>query len=113
MNVGYRDYLRSEHWQKLRRRKNKKRCAICGIEGPTDRHHLNYRNLFNVLKSDLRNICRICHDIAHQLIRDGIIVYANESNQSRFSRTKAAVKKFRFGNPNISRAEIEKLLATL
>lgn len=88
---------------------NKKRCAICGVIGPTDRHHLNYRNLFDVLKSDLRNICRTCHEVTHLLLRNGTIVYVSDSNQSRFSRTKMAVKKFRFGNSNIPREEIAKL----
>jgi hypothetical protein len=109
MNASYATYLKSEHWRKLRKRKNKKRCAICGAIGPTDRHHLNYRGLFDVLKSDLRNICRTCHDIAHLLLKNGTIVYANESNQSRFSRTKAAVKRYRFGDPNISREQIAAL----
>jgi len=110
MNESYREYLKSDHWHTLRNRKNKKRCAICGIKGPTDRHHLNYRNLFDVTKADLRNICRTCHDVAHQLLKNGTIKYENESNGSRFSRTKNAVKRFRFGNPNISREDIEKLL---
>ncbi len=99
--MTYSEYLNSGHWRELRNHKNKKRCSICGVVGTTDRHHLNYRNLFDVVKSDLRNVCRECHTVAHMLIKNGTIVYINDSNQSRFSRTKNAVKKHRFGSSTI------------
>lgn len=106
MNQAYAEYLKSPHWQKLRKRKNKKRCAICGAVGPTDRHHLNYRHLFDVKKSDLRNLCRECHDTAHLLLSQGVIIYTSDSHHSRFSRTKNAVKKYRFGSSTIPRDKI-------
>lgn len=67
MNAAYQQYLNSPHWQTLRARKCKERCTICGVEGPTDRHHLRYRNLYDVEKRDLRNVCRRCHDVIHDL----------------------------------------------
>ncbi len=106
--LSYREYLKSDHWKKLRARKKKKSCAICGLWGPTDRHHLNYRHLFDVQKTDLRNLCRTCHDVAHQLLKSGVIIYKNDSHHSRFTRTTNAVKKHRFGNPGISKREIAK-----
>lgn len=107
----YRDYLKTNHWKKLRRQKNKKRCAICGVKGPTDRHHLNYRHLFDVQKTDLRNVCRTCHDAIHLLLKSGKLVYANDKSDSRFALTKNAVKRYRFGSSNISREEVAALIA--
>lgn len=108
--MKYADYLKTDHWKWLRSRKRNRCCAICGVKGqPLDRHHLNYRHLFDVQKSDLRNLCRACHETAHHLLRTGILVYRSESNHSRFSLTKNAVKKYRFGRTTISRAEIAEL----
>lgn len=70
----YRDvYLQSDEWKSLRLERltfAKFRCELCGTaDEPLDAHHLKYRRLFNVRFSDLRALCRNCHDKAHFLMR--------------------------------------------
>lgn len=66
------NYLRSDHWQNLRLQrlvKSKCRCALCGKEDiSNDVHHVNYRNLKDVRISDLRVLCRKCHDQVHEVM---------------------------------------------
>ena len=91
----YRGYLKSEHWQNLRAEKLKRSsglCAICGASQKIDVHHLNYRKILDVETSDLRLLCRRCHDLAHALIRDGRLIYKGMSHHSRFQTTCNAVK---------------------
>lgn len=91
------DYLRSTHWSKLKAtkaRRTKKRCAICAAEKNIDCHHLTYKNLHDVLTSDLRWLCRRCHGVAHQLMKNGTIRFKPGANHhSLFAVTKSAVKK--------------------
>jgi hypothetical protein len=94
----YSEYLKSEHWKNLRSKKKKNRCAICGSEENLQVHHLVYRHIFDVTKGDLRKLCRECHETAHILIKSGTLVFRSENTHSRFSITKAAVKKSRFGS---------------
>jgi len=64
----YRDeYLKSDHWKQLRSKKldltpHCERCPSCA---QLDVHHRNYRNLYDVLLSDLETLCRGCHDEEH------------------------------------------------
>jgi hypothetical protein len=102
MNETYRKYLASEHWQKTRtaKRRRAKSCGICGAESRLDVHHLNYRNLIDVGLSDLRVLCRQCHDLAHVLHRRGFLVFDSTDHNHRWARTKAAVKEhFRESRP--------------
>lgn len=66
-------YLKSEHWHGLRivrLAKSKARCKVCGHQSwDNDVHHLTYRNLYDVTVSDLRVLCRSCHDEVHLLMR--------------------------------------------
>lgn len=96
MNQQYRQYLQSEDWQKKRTRKRKSNdsCAICHAEAgdaTLDVHHLIYRNLVDVTMADLRVLCRRCHDVAHDLLREGRLVYRSAKPNSRYTMTKAAV----------------------
>lgn len=99
MKESYRDYLNSSNWrikrtQKLSRKGgNKRRCAVCANVNNLDVHHLAYRDLYSVNQSDLRILCRRCHDMAHELIKCGKLVYRNDSHASRFQLTKIAVRK--------------------
>jgi hypothetical protein len=70
----YRDvYLKSEDWQNLRAAiiaLHNGRCYGCGCRSlSVDVHHIQYRKLFDVKTSDLRPLCRTCHDIIHQIIK--------------------------------------------
>jgi 5-methylcytosine-specific restriction endonuclease McrA len=70
--AGYREYIHSEMWQKVRRRfwasRLPKSCYVCGREdGPKDLHHRTYKNLGNENLRDLVPLCRRCHDEVHAL----------------------------------------------
>lgn len=97
MRESYKQYLRSDDWKRKRamKRRGHDACAICGSMERLDVHHLLYRNLFDVVMSDLRVICRACHDTAHRLMREGMLAYRNANHHSRFALTVAAVKKAR------------------
>jgi hypothetical protein len=102
----YADYLRSEHWKSLRSKKKGSvaavRCAICGATDQIETHHLQYKNIFDVLTSDLRLLCRECHGVAHEIMRSGELVVTSKSHHGMFCQTKSAVKKKRgFGNRNM------------
>lgn len=73
-----------------------------------DLHHLFYRNLYDCTKQDLRRICRTCHYTAHELFERGILKWneKNDTHNTRFSRTLAAVKRYRFGRATISKEDI-------
>jgi hypothetical protein len=70
----YRDvYLKSEEWKSLRLQRLEQanyKCELCGeTKNSLDVHHLVYRRLFNVRPSDLRILCRDCHEAAHGLLK--------------------------------------------
>lgn len=97
----YTEYLQSDHWQKLRARKKRRvrktagkvRCAICGTEEQIETHHLQYRNIYDVLTSDLRLLCRRCHQVAHDLMGAGILHNKYSSHHAMFGALKSKVKK--------------------
>lgn len=94
-SISYQAYLRTDDWKQKRAwmRRNKK-CAVClTTNGPLDVHHLNYRNLYDVQKSDLRKLCRRCHFMAHDLHRAGKFKFRSDNHNSRFASLKNAVKK--------------------
>ena len=71
--MKYSAYLQSDHWRELKKEKARKRptkCAICGATDQIDCHHVLYRNWFDVQTSDLRWLCRKCHDLVHQVIHE-------------------------------------------
>jgi 5-methylcytosine-specific restriction endonuclease McrA len=105
----YAEYLQSEHWKQLRTSKReacgktsgKNRCAICGSTEQIETHHLNYRNIYDVVLSDLRLLCRQCHQAAHDLMAGGLR-FKSKSHHGVFGALKSAVKKHRgFGNRNM------------
>ena len=98
MNAYYQAYLNSEDWQKKRRKKlnrggwRKRRCAICGARKNLDVHHLRYRaDLTQTTQSELRILCRRCHDVTHKLLKAGKINQNPKSTGKIFSNTKNAV----------------------
>lgn len=92
----YRKYLKSNDWKRkrLKKRSRRDRCAICGDTRHLDVHHLNYRNWTDVTMSDLRVLCRRCHELAHDLLRRGVIVYRSENHHHRFVVTKNALHRY-------------------
>lgn len=100
-NEGYQEYLKSDHWKNLRKRKwasvhrrgIKPHCGICGIsEVPLDVHHKEYKNLYDVDLSLLVLLCRNCHSTAHKLMRAGKVRWKKESHWSRFSTLRNTVR---------------------
>lgn len=95
MREQYQQYLESPHWKKTRARKRNraKQCGICGATERLDVHHLNYRNLIDVEMSDLRVLCRHCHEVAHQLHREGAYQFTSTNHHHRWAILKSAVKR--------------------
>jgi 5-methylcytosine-specific restriction endonuclease McrA len=75
----YADYLRTNHWRQLRKRKIVAvdgRCERCGFYGQRDKegrmhgldvHHLTYEHLGHEDMADLETLCRTCHREQHGL----------------------------------------------
>lgn len=64
----YDQYLQSEHWAKLKsaiRARDRGKCRICKSEDNLHVHHVRYREIYNVTKSDLILLCESCHDRVH------------------------------------------------
>ena len=93
--MEYATYLKSEDWKDKRslKKKTNSRCAICSSNKKLDTHHLNYKNLVDVQQSDLRVLCHRCHFLAHDLMKNGKIVFRSTNHHSRFTIIKSAVKK--------------------
>ena len=64
----YRRYLRSPHWQALRKKILKRadyKCEKCRRHVPLDVHHLTYARRGHEDMADLQALCRSCHQKAH------------------------------------------------
>lgn len=105
----YAEYLKSDHWKALRKKKRSKcsktngknRCAICASTENIETHHMEYRNIYDVTTSDLRLLCRTCHGTGHDLMRNGLKM-SSHSVHGNFNILKVAVKKARgLGNLNM------------
>jgi hypothetical protein len=89
---SYQDYLLSPHWRAIKdwwwsRRKSTRRCWCCGRKDvPTDLHHRTYENLGAEKEGDLIRLCRVCHELTHEVIR-------KELSQSTFWGACKFVKK--------------------
>lgn len=67
----YKEYLKTEHWQEVRKARlsvDKYRCYLCGTPRRLNVHHLRYDNLGdeNVHK-DLISLCLHCHLMLHRV----------------------------------------------
>ena len=99
MSKFYNSYLKSEHWFNFKIKKEKacghKRCAICAVVKNVELHHVIYRQvLTDVELGDTRWLCRRCHQLTHDLINGGKIVFTKPKNpNSCFVITKNTVKK--------------------
>jgi len=69
------EYLRSKEWKDLRNLilGTSCDCQCCNIVKATDVHHLVYRNIVDVTVNDLLPVCRECHNLIHQAIKDEFI----------------------------------------
>ena len=68
----YAGYLRSAHWQAVRKRyaksKRKKVCECCG-DAHYQLHHNSYDNLGAERLKDLNSLCKICHFRVHAYLK--------------------------------------------
>ena len=77
---SYRDYLRSSHWRRLRKRLDQpKVCATCDSADRLHLHHRTYERLGAEEPSDLVWLCADCHDLLHQIERAGLSTLDPES----------------------------------
>lgn len=91
----YREYLKSDHWQNLRKRKlshSRRRCAICSSIKRLEVHHLQYRNIFDVDLTDLRILCNRCHKLFHELKKSGVVKPVTGSHQKQFANARHYVR---------------------
>lgn len=72
IRTHYREYLLSEHWQKLRKKRlsNANRtCYACGSRERLDVHHRTYKRVGREHLSDLIILCRDCHEAVHKMMK--------------------------------------------
>jgi hypothetical protein len=88
-------YLQSGDWKRKRREKleEQKVCEVCGTGQLLRVHHLEYRNWYDVLPSDLCVLCENCHNLGHELISFGVVCASNGSIESRRNRLKKAIRE--------------------
>jgi phage terminase large subunit GpA-like protein len=76
-NLGfnnYNEYLRSDHWNKIKRkyrmsRKRPQHCWCCGSKNNLQLHHKTYKRLGKEKLNDLLLICDECHSQLHNLVK--------------------------------------------
>ena len=91
--LRYAAYLQSEDWQKKRSAKfaRSRICALCGAKKKLQVHHLVYRDLWDVRLTDLRVVCNACHEIIHDLLKGGALIYENDDPAHRWAMTLAVL----------------------
>mgnify|MGYP000388767799 CR=1 FL=1 len=65
---AYWKYLKSEHWQTMRRlalERAEGQCAICGASERVEVHHRDYSRLGEERLADLTVLCDPCHELYH------------------------------------------------
>lgn len=93
--MTYQEYLLSKDWQQKRAQKlreSKRRCTVCSTSKQLDVHHPIYRNWTDVRMSDLRVVCRRCHEIIHSLLDRHELIYLNDDSTARFLLTRRLVR---------------------
>jgi hypothetical protein len=66
--MPYKDYLETDHWKSLRKRKLKQsgyKCQICSSTKDLNVHHNTYENRGNEDDCDLVVLCHVCHEMFH------------------------------------------------
>ena len=67
--VDYREYMQSEEWQKVRRKRlqiDGYKCQMCGTGKNLQVHHITYEHLGQAKElEDLVTLCRECHRGVH------------------------------------------------
>lgn len=81
----YAEYLRSDEWSTLRDSvlRLSQTCAFCKKNKATQVHHLTYRNIVDVQRSDLAPTCDPCHEKIHVLARKGYLNFDSHKSGSK------------------------------
>jgi 5-methylcytosine-specific restriction endonuclease McrA len=69
LRKAYDEHLLSEQWDKKKqkvRRRDGKRCQVCGDGKTLETHHLTYERVFVEKLSDLILLCSSCHRKVHR-----------------------------------------------
>ena len=70
---SYNAYLKSEHWQDVRKRywasKLLKECYVCGRKDHLQLHHRTYKRVGCEFLRDLLPLCGDCHKGVHDLLK--------------------------------------------
>ena len=80
-HMRYDLYLKTDHWQHVRKRAldfAKNSCQICNAKGTLNVHHRTYKRRGSERPDDVIVLCRSCHQIFHE---NGVInelKYKNE-----------------------------------
>jgi hypothetical protein len=67
-SLPYPEYLRSEHWQEVRRKtleRDGHQCRICTSRKSLNVHHLTYERRGEEQARDVITLCRRCHELEH------------------------------------------------
>jgi 5-methylcytosine-specific restriction endonuclease McrA len=67
-NWYYDNYLKSEHWRKLRQRvlaRDHYQCTSCHCKNNLQIHHLSYKHLHHERMNELVTLCPRCHRYRH------------------------------------------------
>jgi len=67
--VKYAEYLKSDHWQYVRKvalERAGNRCQVCAAEDALQVHHNNYYNRGDESLFDVVVLCSRCHEVIHQ-----------------------------------------------
>lgn len=86
---SYQDYLESDHWKNLKRKKGMSECCVCRSKSGLLAHHINYRGLLDVALSDLAVMCKSCHDDFHLCCRNYDLDYIGVQPQRIQEMTEA------------------------
>ena len=75
--MPYAEYLQTQHWITVRRACLKRfgyRCGICLKSKPLEVHHVDttYESRGREVAEDVIPLCRDCHQLQHDLLRDQI-----------------------------------------
>lgn len=66
--MPYVDYLKTEHWSKVRKmmlNKSAYKCQLCSSKEKLNVHHNNYNHMWNETENDLIVLCEKCHKKFH------------------------------------------------
>lgn len=83
---AYSRYLKTPEWEIKRKaviRRAGGRCEICGLRKPIQVHHLrgSYERIPNEDPWDLAALCFACHEMKHELNRQGDTLFGKRTRQ--------------------------------